>query len=302
MSFYVTLPSNVNDDEFKNNRTTNFTTRLKSPKHFNTLYEVALVEIIYNQTWKVDLGQIIIHHRETQKEYNLTAIDGETYPSLIDRINNILRDNYIDEEYSRRRDLYHNISNDKEKLDQLKKLDGMAEFMELDNKIILIPLNNNILKDERIVSDILKKNKMPKIILHDSKIHFLLPKGMKLSFSGRIKNIFNMSDNRYDSNFTSDVIPNNHLESVQSLYIYTDIIDYQLVGDEYAPLLRNVVVSQNYSHPVAINYENPHYLPVNKSIISTINIDIRDDTGKEINFIQGKVEIKLHFRPLKNGF
>lgn len=143
---------------------------------------------------------------------------------------------------------------------------------------------------------------MPKIILHDSKIHFLLPKGMKLSFSGRIKNIFNMSDYRYDSNFTSDVIPNNHLESVQSLYIYTDIIDYQLVGDEYAPLLRNVVVSQNYSHPVAINYENPHYLPVNKSIISTINIDIRDDTGKEINFIQGKVEIKLHFRPLKNGF
>ena len=300
MSFYVTLPSNVSDDEFKNNRTTNFTTRLKAPKHFNIQYEVALVEIIYNQTWRVDLGKIIIHHRETQKEYSLAAIDGETHPSLIDRINIILRDNFIDEEYSRRRELFNIMSNDKEKLEKLIKIDGMAEITDLE-KVILVPISNSIIKDERVVSDIMKKNKMPKIILHDSRLHFLLPHGMKLSFAGRIKNVFNLGDFRYDSNYTSDIIANNHLESVQSLYIYTDIIDYQLVGDEYAPLLRNVVVSQNYSHPVAINYENPHYLPVNKSIISTINIDIRDDTGKEINFIQGKVEVKLHFRPIKNN-
>lgn len=302
MSFYVTLPSNVKDDEFKNNRTTNFTTRLKAPKHFSSLYEVALVEIIYNQTWKVDLGKIIIHHRDTMKEYTLAAIDGETYPSLIDRINIILRDNFIDEEYARRRDIFYNLSNDKEKYDKLIKLDGMGEFTESENNVILIPISNAISKDERIVSDIKKKNKMPKIILHDSRLHFLLPRGMKISFYGRIKSVFNLSDFKYDNNNTSDIIANNHLESVQSLYIYSDIIEYQLVGDEYAPLLRNVVVSQNYSHPVAINYDNPHYLPVNKSIISTINIDIRDDTGKEINFIQGKVEVKLHFRPIKHGF
>jgi hypothetical protein len=89
--------------------------------------------------------------------------------------------------------------------------------------------------------------------------------------------------------------PNPNL--VESLFIYCDIIDYQYVGDAYVPLLKNVVVENIYPKTAWVHYDRPHYANINKSEISTIHIEIRDDFGNKIKFENGKVILKLHFRP-----
>jgi hypothetical protein len=169
------------------------------------------------------------------------------------------------------------------------------------NKKILLPTKRLPTKDDRIILDIKKQSKMPKLIIYNKNIHFSFPENLKISFQGRILSILNLDDKKYDSNDISGDILFNHIESIQTLFIYTDLIEYQYVGDEFSPLLRNVVVSQSYSHPVAILYDNPHYVKINKNLVSSINIDIRDETGREIDFIEGKVIIKLHFRPIKKN-
>lgn len=95
---------------------------------------------------------------------------------------------------------------------------------------------------------------------------------------------------------------NDNFYFIRSLYVYTDIVKYQYVGDTVAPLLRNVVVPNNTLTTQNVMYDSPHYLPVNKSVIETINIRITDELGNNINFRRGKSICKLHFRPIQNGF
>ena len=82
-----------------------------------------------------------------------------------------------------------------------------------------------------------------------------------------------------------------------SLYIYTDIVEHQIVGDYYVPLLHCVPVRGENNECVNIGYDKPHYIPVSKNHIDTIAIEIKNDQNKNVPFRFGKVTVKLHFRP-----
>ena len=81
-----------------------------------------------------------------------------------------------------------------------------------------------------------------------------------------------------------------------SLYIYCNIVDSQIVGDVYAPLLRTVAIKGNRGQVVNETFNQIHYVPVNTDEVSTIEINIKDDTGDDVSFQSGKVICKLHFR------
>ena len=89
------------------------------------------------------------------------------------------------------------------------------------------------------------------------------------------------------------------MNSIKALYVYSDIADHQYLGDAYSPLLRVVGVENNkkYGEYIERIYTAPHYVTVAKNKISSIEIDIRSDTGEGIAFGIGKVIVKLHFRP-----
>jgi hypothetical protein len=84
-----------------------------------------------------------------------------------------------------------------------------------------------------------------------------------------------------------------------SMYVYCNIVEQQIVGDSLVPLLRIIPVEGQHGYLVTKTYENPHYLPVQVKQFQTIEIDIRDDTGKPIPFERGKVVVSLHFRRQK---
>lgn len=85
-----------------------------------------------------------------------------------------------------------------------------------------------------------------------------------------------------------------------SLFVYSDVIQHQLVGDYYVPLLRCVQITGGPQEIVTTEFSRPHYVPVSKTEFDEITIDIKTDQNTSVPFRFGKVVAKLHFRPIKH--
>ena len=89
------------------------------------------------------------------------------------------------------------------------------------------------------------------------------------------------------------------LRGINSIFIYCDLCEPIRVGDTIAPLLRNIAFnSTRYGEMINVRYTNPIYIPVCKSFIDTIRIDMRDASGKSIPFVEGLTTCLLHFKRL----
>ena len=74
----------------------------------------------------------------------------------------------------------------------------------------------------------------------------------------------------------------NITKSDLTCYNYTDIAQNQLVGDVKAPLLRVVLVKEEKL--TYVHYDRAHFLPINRGNISTIEVNIRNETGDLLSF------------------
>ena len=83
-----------------------------------------------------------------------------------------------------------------------------------------------------------------------------------------------------------------------SMYIYTDMIEHIMVGDTLAPLLRTNYLPYATHGSTLNNVFNPaYYMPLNKSVINVIEIDIRTDSGDPFPLDpSSKLVLTLHFR------
>ena len=64
--------------------------------------------------------------------------------------------------------------------------------------------------------------------------------------------------------------------NVSSLFVYTNIIHSQYVGDVKVPLLRIVCVDGQHGKSVTKTFDRPQHLPVCRQTLDTIEIDIKD--------------------------
>lgn len=83
-------------------------------------------------------------------------------------------------------------------------------------------------------------------------------------------------------------------EEESFLYIYTNIITHQAVGDSSSRLLRIVHLPQGRARHHSIVYTSPDYLPLDVDTISLINIYIRGTDGTKVLFEDGSLTVKLH--------
>ncbi|KAJ7310342.1 hypothetical protein JRQ81_007251 [Phrynocephalus forsythii] len=77
-----------------------------------------------------------------------------------------------------------------------------------------------------------------------------------------------------------------------SLYVYTDIIEHQIVGDSSVPLLHCIPVRGETYEWVTVTYDKPHYMLMSKNHINTITIEIKTDQNQDIQFNLGKVVVR----------
>jgi hypothetical protein len=83
------------------------------------------------------------------------------------------------------------------------------------------------------------------------------------------------------------------------IFVYCDIVENVIVGDTSAPLLRIVSLDKDkhsFGTTETIKFENPHYIKLMKKSFDNLEIDLRDETGKQIPFATGTSIVKLHFR------
>ena len=95
-------------------------------------------------------------------------------------------------------------------------------------------------------------------------------------------------------------LPHDLKANINAFYVYCDIVKASVVGDSYTKLLRTVnIVPSDFGRSVQRIYDQPIYFPVDKKEFQTIEIDIKDDTGKTLQFESGRVQVVLHFRKIK---
>jgi hypothetical protein len=92
-------------------------------------------------------------------------------------------------------------------------------------------------------------------------------------------------------------------DTVQSLFIYSDIIKPQHVGDTLAPLLEIVPVQGVPGQRVQYCFNQLTYLPVNRTYIESIEIEICDEYGNHVVFPDDveNVICRLRFRRSKHS-
>ena len=84
---------------------------------------------------------------------------------------------------------------------------------------------------------------------------------------------------------------------IDRFYIYLDIIEPRILGDVVTPLLTTIevpIVESNLHFGQVLNkrISNVRYLPISKSVVDHLRIQVRDGYGKPVQFEGGKVLIE----------
>ena len=266
MSFYVTLPSNSSLQTYSSNTHSDFVTILNPALVLNSNYEVALVELIIGDSYYNNIGSIKIKNpfwkyyfdkndalNNLRKEFIKIDINIHTYDNsykLFENLTESVNQSIIKEEYMCRYNYYINI---------LKR-----------QTFVIINSNS---KYELPVRDYDSKDKTTNVIfeidnfLRLSKFKFkfgiyLLGKQLKITnptsiqFDGPILEIFNIKRSEY----IGDVLININLIKLSinnNIYVYTDIIHDQYIGNDMKPLLKIVSLTNNNDTSYLVN--NPQY-------------------------------------------
>ena len=282
-SFYITLPSNVKSFENSNiigNYTTNLDKGYNLPNHEN--WEVGIAEVSYGKNWYnirkrqyINLFSIspnISNQKITLVENMTSFLEPGLYAkpkSLVKKINDILKSKFgksiktVPQLHLNRfnQKIYYTLGED----------NGDLFYIQLDSDL----------------SRILGLEENGKTLYETISTHGRFPRQLTKSY--KLKRIY--------GNRPVDLYAGYH-----TLYVYCDLVDYSVIGNSYQQLLRALEVPTNkdFGDQVVLTYTNPIYVPLLKNEFQSIEIDIKDETGKSLEFEFGRVIVVLHFRK-KNG-
>lgn len=79
----------------------------------------------------------------------------------------------------------------------------------------------------------------------------------------------------------------------KEIFVFCDICDTSVVGGQYRPLVRHVVLDSNMNQIFPI----PYPIPLRIQEIEKLHLDIRDKDNNPATFLDGKVTLTLIFRP-----
>ena len=127
------------------------------------------------------------------------------------------------------------------------------------------------------------------------KLHIRLAEGARVRFQGRLAEILGFKTATTVKKSLTIENPID-LKHIHNLYVYCDIVESHPVGHSKVPLLRVVNVTGNYGDDISAIFSHIYYHPLKQRYFDTIEIDIRDNTGRNIPFVRGTVIVTVHFR------
>ena len=133
--------------------------------------------------------------------------------------------------------------------------------------------------------------------IKNDQIKFSSNVDLELKAEGIIKDLVFRNDKiMMDTYYT---LPGN-LNLIKYGIIYCDIIQEQIVGEDYRQVLQIIPLNSNEGSQVLSNNLDLQYVPVKSNFISSINISIKSLTGDFIKFDDDFIYtiVKLHFRKI----
>ena len=82
------------------------------------------------------------------------------------------------------------------------------------------------------------------------------------------------------------------------MYVYMDLIQPQPHPDGNVPVLRVIAVEHDRQEKryTSIHFQQPYYMSLSKSRVTSIEFKITDATGKAVGFSHGNVVVTLLFK------
>jgi len=120
--------------------------------------------------------------------------------------------------------------------------------------------------------------------------------GYKIYFTKALASILGFKPDTFISKQTRAENTADLERTMHFLYVYSDVVQSQIVGNSQVPLIRIVPAEGKEGDHITTRFTSPQYLPVSKKQFETIEIDIKRDTGEKVPFEFGRVLVTLHFR------
>lgn len=328
MTSYLTLPSNTTD--FASNSTSSFRVKLPYGLDFQGNWEVALTEITYPVSWntiKLTEGKIEIIYKHNGQ---LLSLQTRVQPGFYNDIEELVKAiKYALEKESLK--LPHRLFMVDFAMYRLTKLkqnnrDVFNEWEKLGYSYNDIFQRPNLIPEPtgEGTGEVLQKLGH-NLARSDNKRHLkleenLLARAVKIDYSEMIKRVELKIDTKtinmikfdpvlqFTLGFQRDRILNteNNLADYNSdisagittFYIYCSIVESQCIGNSLEQILRTVPLTENnkLGNVVYKEFLSPHYINLLSKSFDTIQVDLRDDSGKLVDFQFGKVILKIHFR------
>lgn len=270
----MTLPSNASMHEFPSNATSHFTTRLRERIEMDGAWEVALVEASIPTRWSSLLEENFIR-QYIKIPARRSEIDGEEQTET-------------------------SISSSYRWVRAVLPADGIHSTKQLVSamNVTIRSIRAKIYSKSPTWSE--EHEVALESFSYDNR-KFTTQLIDRTQISGHLAMILGIGDamkrwvdiDTDETDFSVDL-----RRGVHHVFVYSDLAQYVPVGDTSAPLLRIIPLvtrgeeSDQYTHI----FDHPHYIPVSRRSIETIQIDLRSDIGKYIPFVSGKSIVKLHFR------
>ena len=128
------------------------------------------------------------------------------------------------------------------------------------------------------------------------KITLDLPHNLHVKFSNECCDVLGLQCGKYYNGQANGLYCYDISRGFYSLFVYCNVVEPQIVGNVYVPLLRTVAIKGDRGSYVVKTYGEPHYVPVSTDEMAVIEMNIKDDSGHDVPFTNGKVVCKLHFR------
>jgi len=254
--FYLTLPSNASMKIYPDNTVAKYTTKLPTSIELDGEWEVAMTEIMYNNKWANISGEW------------LRYFEGGSW--------------------SRKWQLPNDVYTHKSLIDKVREL-----LKEAGDKYGHVKVEvGEFLKDRldvvvNVGSPIRGFDMSPRLAdilgLDEYDIEYVY----RSDEPGYTERGYSYSGNRMKPLLKP---------SFTSLFVYCDILEHVPVGDTLAPLLRCVNIEGESGKRVGTTFTVPMYIPVQKKVFDSVEINIMTETGDPAPFVDGCSTVTLHFK------
>lgn len=314
-AFYLTLPSNGASEVYPSNRPTRYRTDLNLNKNLLSGWEVGLSQIQFTHNWNASTPEFkfmawIINTggQKSAQEYPR----GYTIGALEARLLDIANAKVTATERSEAGDL--SVTHARSRVVTVPASSGFRHVEEF-GAFVAEYIADALDEEERHIYSVKYDRKSDNIakftvVEHTGDAHVYI--GMS-SEDDEIFEILGISPRRESSLLTNKklkvyqfrelyTVPRrNGFANIETIFVYSDVCEEQLVGSQRAQVLKLVPVTVQKGERQCNEYPRPAYVPVVPTSLGNIEVSLCDLTGEEIQIWEPNslVTIVLHFRKRK---